>query len=80
MASRSRLSGLGGVDSGEATEARSRVAAHDRPPGLRRMGGDDQVMGAARGTGPADMSEKAPVMGCRRLGVIKDVNGRGDQG
>jgi hypothetical protein len=43
------------------------------------MGGDDQVMGAARGTGPADMSEEAPVMGCRGLSVIKDVNGRGDR-
>ena len=39
------------------------------------MGGDDQVVCPARGTGPADVGEQAPVMGCCRLRVVKDVSG-----
>jgi hypothetical protein len=60
----------------EVTEASFGVAAQYHPASLRRVSGDDQVVCPARGPGPADMGEQAPMMGSRRLRVVKDVNGR----
>ena len=44
---------------GEVAEARLGVPAQDGPAGLSRVGGDDQVVCATRGTGSADMGEQA---------------------
>jgi predicted nucleic acid-binding protein len=43
---------------GEFAKARLGVPAHDGPSGLSRMCGDDQVMRATRGAGPAGMGEQ----------------------
>ena len=39
------------------------------------MSGDDQVVCAARGAGPADMGEQAPMVSRCRLRVVKDIDG-----
>jgi hypothetical protein len=39
------------------------------------VGGDDQVVCAARKTGSADMGEQASVVGRGRLRVVKDIDG-----
>ncbi len=60
---------------GKVTEARLGVAAQDHPPSLCRVSGDDQVVCAARGAGPAYMGEQAPMVRRRPLGVLKDIEG-----
>lgn len=47
-------------DPWEFAKTRLSIAAQDGPAGLRRVRGDDQVMCAARGAGPAHMGEQAP--------------------
>jgi hypothetical protein len=59
----------------KVTEAHLGVTAHDHPPSLRRVSGDDQIVRSAWGAGPADMGEQAPMMGRCRLGVVKDIEG-----
>jgi hypothetical protein len=68
------LSGVDGAYPGEVAEARLGIAAQDASTGLRRMGGDDQVMCATRGTGSADMGEQASLVSCCRLRVVKDID------
>jgi hypothetical protein len=60
----------------EVAEARFGVAAEDHPSSLCCVSGDDQVVCSARGSGPADVGEQAPMMGCRHLRVVKDVDSR----
>jgi hypothetical protein len=68
------LSGVDGAYPGEVAEARLGIAAQDASTGLRRMGGDDQVVCATRGTGSADMGEQASLVSCCRLRVVKDID------
>ena len=60
---------------GKVTEARLGVAAQDGPSGLSCMCGDDQVVCAARGAGPADVGKQAPMVSRCRLRVVKDIDG-----
>src|SRR5690349_9341166 len=60
----------------EVAKPRFGVATEDHPSGLRCVSGDDQVVCSARGSGPAEVGEQAAMMGCCRLRVLKDVNGR----
>src|SRR6202167_5357722 len=68
-------SGVDGAYSGEFAEAGLGITAQDDSIGLRRVGGDDQVVCATRGTGPADMGEQASVVSRGRLRVVKDIDG-----
>jgi hypothetical protein len=56
-AARTPLS-IDGAYPGEFAKARLGIAAQDGSTGLRRVGGDDQVVCATRETGSADMSEQ----------------------
>jgi hypothetical protein len=60
---------------GEFAEAGRGITAQYGPAGLGRVGGDDQVVCAARGTGSAGMGEQAPVVSRGRLRVVKDIDG-----
>src|SRR5579859_2728247 len=60
---------------GKVTEARLGVAAQDHAPSLRCVSGNYQVVCPARGPGPADMRQQAPIVGRRRLRIVKDING-----
>jgi hypothetical protein len=60
----------------EVTKTRFGVTAEDHPSSLRCVSGDDQIVCSARGSGPADVGEQAPMMGCCRLRVVKDVDSR----
>ena len=66
---------VNGAYPGKVTEARLGVVAQDGPSGLSCMCGDDQVVCAARGAGPADMGEQAPMVSRCRLRVVKDIDG-----
>jgi hypothetical protein len=63
-------------DPWEFAKARLSIATQDGPAGLRRVRGDDQVVCAARGAGPAYVGEQAPMVRSCRLGVVKDIEGR----
>ena len=65
-----------GTYPGELAEASHGVTAQDRSAGLSRVGGDDQVVCAARGTGSADMGEQASMVSRGPLRVVKDIDGR----
>jgi hypothetical protein len=60
----------------EFTDASLGITAQYGSTGLSRVGGDDQVVCAARGTGSADMGEEASVVSRGPLRVIKDIDGR----
>ena len=61
---------------GKVTEARLSVAARqDHPPSLCRVSGEDQIVCAARGAGPADIGKQAPMVSRCRLRVVKDIDG-----
>lgn len=68
-------SSIYGAYPGEFTEASLGITAQYGSTGLRRVGGDDQIVCAARGTGSADMGEQASVVGRGRLRVVKDIDG-----
>ena len=68
------LSSVDGAYPGEFAEARLGIAAQDASTGLSRVGGDDQVVRATRGTGPADMGEQATMVSRGRLRVVKDID------
>ena len=55
-------SGVYGGYPGEFTETGLGITAQYGSTGLSRVGGDDQVVCAARGTGSADMGEQASVV------------------
>jgi hypothetical protein len=67
------FSSVDGPDPRELAEARLGIAAQDGPASLRRVRGDDQVVCAARGAGPAHMGEQASMVSCCRLCVVKDI-------
>jgi hypothetical protein len=68
-------SGVYGAYPGEFTETGLGITAQYGSTGLSRVGGDDQVMCAARRTGSADMGKQASVVGRGRLGVVEDIDG-----
>ena len=64
-----------GAYPGEFTEANLGITAQYGSTGLSRVGGDDQVVCAARGSGSADMGEQASVVSRGPLRVVKDIDG-----
>jgi uncharacterized protein YjbI with pentapeptide repeats len=64
-----------GRDARQVVEARLGVSADQRPSCLCGVGRDDQVVGAARPTRPAQVGQQLAVVGRRGDGVVEHVDG-----